>query len=347
MAKAATRTASKPTPKPAARPASSGGTKAGQAAARQGRAAPPPAEPKPQPAPPPQAQTVPAVRQNAPPPASAETLAAVPAFMRQDIDAGKENIGREDMEIPRMILVQGTHTDLLRDYNDLRPGHFFHPAAEYIFDEPFRGVVIHMDRRYILWRPLEDGGGILARSDDAVHWSPGSGEFTVKLDKKDGGHTVTWKMAKTVQQSGLANWGTMNPADSNSPPAATLMLNYLLAFPDYPDLLPAVLTFQRSGIREGRRFNTKIKTVRTPIFGSVWEFGAREAQNKNNQTYFEIGVKSAGLVEDEDLYNMYKSANQTYGQTGLSIKDIEGLQNDDPSGIDAGDGAPTAGSPNY
>lgn len=332
MAKAVVR---KATPqKPAPRAASSSSSKASQAAAHQGRLAP-----APRPAPEPETQTVrsadvgklPSVRQNAPAPVSAETLASVPAFMRQDIDVGKENIGREDMEIPRLILVQGTHTDLLSQYNDLKPGHFFHPAAEMIFDEPFRAVVLYYDKRYILWNPLEAGGGVLARADDGIHWSPSSGTFDVQLDKKDGGHRVKWTLAKTVQQSGLANWGTLNPADSNSPPAATLMLNYLLAFPDYPDMPPAFLTFQRSGIREGRKFNTKIKTVRAPIYGSIYEFSARDAMNKNNQTYFEIAVRGVGLIEDEALYNQYKSAHDGYKSVGVSIKDIEGLQTADPA----------------
>lgn len=309
--------------KPAAKPAATA-SKAAQAAAHQNRPAPKPA-PTPPPAQP--RASVPATRPAAQPPADPATVANLPAFMRQDADIGKEAIKSEDIEIPRLKLIQGLSPEL-QDYNELRPGNFFHPAAEMIFDEPFRAVPIFMDRRYILWRPRDQGGGVLARADDGVHWSPAEGEFTVTLDKKDGGGQVTWKLAKTVQQSGLANWGTMNPSDPNSPPAATLMFNYLLAFPDHPEVMPAILTFQRTSIKSGRKFNTKIKTVRTPLFGTVYEFSSFVDHNSRSQEFHNIAVKGAGLVEDEGLYNQYKALHQQFANVGFSIKDIEGLQDE-------------------
>lgn len=319
-ASAAKKTVSRSAPPPRTTTTSSK-SKAEQAAAHQNRAAEPEPERRPEPV---ARQQVPAVR-TAAPPLDPATLTNLPAHMRDDADMGKENIRTEDMQIPRLKLMQGLSPEL-QEYNELRAGQFFHPAAEHIFDEPFRAVVLHMDTRYMLWKPRDMGGGILARADDGVHWSPSSGEFKVKLDKKDGGHEVTWRLAPTVAASGLANWGTMNPVDKDSPPAATLMYNYLLAFPDEPDLMPAVLSFQRTSIKIGRAFNTKIKTVRTPIFGTVWEFGAVEDTNGSGQTFFNMSVKSAGLVEDADQYAMYRGMHLQFKQTGINIKDIEGLQ---------------------
>lgn len=325
MPKAAAKKAAparKPAP-PAARPAPS---KAARAAAHQGREAPAEDEGRPVMHAEPRVQT-PAVRHQAPPPTAA--VQNLPSFMRQDADLGKENIGKDDIEIPRLKLMQGLSPEL-QEYEGLRAGYFFHPAAEFIFDGPFRAVPVFMDQRYILWRPRDSGGGILARADDGVHWSPSNGEFTVQLDKKDGGATVTWKLAPTVAQSGLANWGTMDPNDANSPPAATLMYNFLLAFPDEPDLMPTVLSFQRSSIKMGRRFNTKLKTVRAPLFGTVWEFHSFIDTKKGaNDDFFNIDVRSAGLVEDENQYHIYRQMYETFSSKGLSIKDIEGLQAED------------------
>lgn len=338
MAKATPRKAApakKPAPAPQ-RAAPAASSKAQQAAAHQGRKVEPEDEPKPR-------ASVPATVKSAPPPAVATNL---PAFMRDDADAGKEGIGNQDIEIPRLKLMQGLSPEL-ELFDGLRAGNFFHPAAEEIFDEPFRAVPIFMDQRYILWRPRDAGGGILARADDGVNWSPASGEFTVQLDKKDGGDTVTWRLASTVAKSGLANWGTMNPKDPNSPPAATLMYNYLLAFPDHPDLMPAVLSFQRSSIKAGRRFNTKLKTVRAPIYGTIWEFSSAKDTNSRGQDFYNMDVRSAGLVEDEDQYNFYKGAHESMIKKGLSIKDIEGLQDEDPEN-NAGDGGSDQGeSPRY
>lgn len=329
----------KPAPKPAPRAAAPQpqSSKAAQAAAHQGRAAPP--EPK-------QAQPVArqavAVRES---PLPSAAVAQLPSFMRQDADLGKENIGKDDIEIPRLKLMQGLSPEI-QEFDGLKAGFFFHPAAEFIFDAPFRAVPIFMDQRYILWRPRDSGGGILARADDGVHWSPDAGEFTVQLDKKDGGATVTWRLAPTVAKSGLANWGSMNPGDPNSPPAATLMYNFLLAFPDEPDLMPAVLSFQRSSIKMGRRFNTKLKTVRAPIFGTVWEFRSVEDHNNSGQAFFNVDVRSAGLVEDQGQYMAYRAMYDTFSAKGLNIKDIEGLQ-DENAATDAADAPQDANAPAY
>jgi hypothetical protein len=260
--------------------------------------------------------------------------ANLPAHMQNDVGMGKENIGQADMDIPRLKLIQGLSKEL-QLYDDLKTGNFFHTATEAIFDQPFRVVPIFMDKQYILWRPLENGGGILARAADGVHWAPSAGEFEVKLDRKDGGNKVKWKLQPTVQQSGLANWGTMNPENNNSPPAATLMYNFLLAFPDEPDQLPAVLTFQRSSIKIGRKFMTKLKTVRTPLFGSVFTLSSFIDHNSAQQDFQNINIVGAGLVEDPELYQMYKDLHLSLADKGLNIRDIDSLQGDpEASGSD-------------
>jgi hypothetical protein len=256
--------------------------------------------------------------------------APLPAFMNQDVGKGLEAIGRNDMEVPRLKLMQALSPEL-ETYNDLAKGDFFHTAAEHNFGTKIIGVPIFMDRRYILWNPRDSGGGILARADDGVHWSPANAEFDVKLDKKDGGAQVKWRTAKTVQESGLGEWGSMNPGDSNSPPAATLMYNYLLAFPEMPDLMPAVLTFQRSSVKMGRRFNTKLKTIRAPIFGLVFEFSSFEDTNNAGQKFYNIQATGAGRITDQGLYNEYKKLHEGFASAGLQVKDLETLA-DDPVG---------------
>ena len=63
--------------------------------------------------------------------------------------------------------------------------------------------IILVDQRYILWRPRWEGGGILARADDGVHWSPANASFTVK-PVKGVNKTAIWNTKRTVEESGLA-----------------------------------------------------------------------------------------------------------------------------------------------
>lgn len=257
----------------------------------------------------------------------------LPAFMRQDVGRGAENIDTSDLEQPRLKLMQATSKEL-DSYDSLRPGMFFHVAMEHTFDKPIRVVPIFFAKRYLLWNPLDSGGGILARADDAKHWSPANQTFDVKLDKKYGGKNVKWRTARTVDESGLANWGTMDPNDPNSPPAATLMYDYLFGFPDFPDLLPAVFTFQRSAIKPGKKFNTRLKTLsaRNPVFGLVFELSSEKASNAVNQQYFLPSWVGAGdLRDNQALYEEYRDLHTSLSESGLRVKDEEELQTEDQS----------------
>jgi predicted nucleic-acid-binding Zn-ribbon protein len=269
----------------------------------------------------------------------------LPAFMHEDMGRGTEDMSQEDLEIPRLKLMQGVSKEL-QENDQLRAGYFYHPAADLIFTEPFLAVPLLMDRRFILWRPRDQGGGILARADDGVHWSPPDTDFRVTLDKKDGGNEVIWRTAKTVKQSGLDAWGSMNPDDPKSPPAATLMYNYLLAFPEYPDVVPAVFTFQRSAIRNARKFNTKIRTIRAPIFGVVYQFGSVVDTNGRGQDFFNVQTTAYGRVTDESAYTGYKAIYEAYSSKGMNIRDLDSAQ-DEGIGDNANDSAESEGHPGY
>lgn len=262
-----------------------------------------------------------------------ELALAAPDWMKTESGKGLENLDNSDFELPRLKLLQGLSKEV-QERDDTRAGWFFHTAAEQSFSKPFLAVPIFIDRRYLLWRPLENGGGILARADDGVHWQPANVSFDVKLDKKDGGHRVVWKTAKTVKESGLAEWGTHNPNDPNSAPAATLMINMVLAFPEHPDVPPAVLTFQRTSIRNGKSLASKIRVAnsRAAIYGMVIRFAAVDDVNANGQKFFNIQGTMSGFLANRAQYDQYAELNKQFAQTGIAIKDVDSMQHDTPDG---------------
>lgn len=257
-----------------------------------------------------------------------ENSRTVPAFLRKFSNQGRPDLGREDLEMPRLKLMQALSPEL-QERDELRAGYFWHTANEEVLKGEFEAVPIYMDKRYILWRPRDMGGGILARADDGIHWQPANEKFDVQLDKKDGGARVTWMTKKTVAESGLANWGSMDPNDPNSPPAATLMYTYVLGFPSNPDLLPAVLTFQRSSIKAGRRLNTKLMTTTVPMFGIRFRFESYLDKNSRGQDFFNVRAQMIGYLEDEGLFMEYKDMHEGFASKGLQIKDLEDAQSDD------------------
>lgn len=262
---------------------------------------------------------------------------SAPTVFSGQAGRGMEQMRQQDLEQPRLKLIQGISPEL-QVYDDLRSGMFLHIAQEAILDgreNPIIVVPICFDFRYILWRPRDAGGGILARADDGIHWDNPRAEFRVKLDKRDGGHEVTWKTARTVAESQLDKWGTMNPSDPQSPPAATLMYNYLLAFPFEPDLMPAVFTFQRALVGQGRKFNTKIVTAmgkKFPMYQLAFNFQPFLDTNSSGQEFWNVRAVGAGRVDDQTTAE-YEKLYDVFASKGLQIKDLESAQ-DEATGTD-------------
>lgn len=271
-----------------------------------------------------------------------DEFGAVPAFAQADAGMGMENIRHEDIATPRIKLIQSVSPEL-QAFDGLKAGQFLHSMAEFSLGDEFIGVPIYMERSHILWRPRKAGGGLLARAGNDGRWNITNGEFNVQLDN---GRPATWKMARTVAESGLGLWGSSDPTDNRSPPAATQMYNFVLAFPDYPDIIPAIITFQRAGIKEGRNFNGKLKTLAATraMFGLRFKFSSTVARNTANQEYHAVQVTGDQAVTDPEEYARYKAMYMSFKDMGLSDRAIEGLQDADDAptdGVGGGEGQPS------
>lgn len=280
----------------------------------------------------------------------------LPAHMQDKVGKGTENINAEDMGIVQYKLMQALSPELT-ERDDLRPGDFLHTGTGENLGNSWVAVFVHYQRQYILWRPRDEGGGILARALDGKHWDPPNREFTVNLDKKDGGIPVTWVTAKTVAASGLAAWGTMNPEDPMSPPAATKMLCFLALPYQNPDMGPAILTFQRTSLKKGAQLLSKVRMVRGPMFGTAYKIDSFEDTNAAGQRFMNMRAESVGFIQDEAFSAQLESLHESFSQTGFDVRDVDSLQDEnfDADAVGAehydnegGDGEePRAGAPAY
>lgn len=246
-----------------------------------------------------------------------EKAVALPSFMQGQTGLGTENVGVGDVEVPRIKLMQALSPEL-EEYDTLKQGDFWHTLAEKNFGTSFRICPIFVDKRFILWRPRKSGGGILARADDGIHWSPPHAEFAVKLDS---GQEVKWRTAKTVAASGLDKWGSANPADVNSPPAATRMYSIVVSFPDHPDIFPAVVTLQRAAIKVGNKFIGKLKVGQAPSFGRIFIMSSVSDHNAAGEKFYNYTFKMDGLVEDADFYAHNYKQYEFFKAQGVQVKD--------------------------
>lgn len=265
----------------------------------------------------------------------------LPDFMKEHVGLGTENVSASSVETPRIKLLQKISPEL-DVFNEVKAGDFFHTILEKSLGTELRICPVYVDERYILWRPQEDGGGILARADDGIHWHPAPAEFAVKL--KDG-TSVTWRTEKTVVASRLDQWGSSKPGNPDSPPAATKMFNMVVTFPDDPELPPAVVTLQRSAVTVGKKLMGKLKITRAPSFGLIFKMGSVNETNKAGQGYLNYAFVGDGVVTDEAFYRSNFEYYKLFKAQGVQIKDMEGLQSEDIEA--AGEDASNTGGPKY
>jgi hypothetical protein len=247
--------------------------------------------------------------------------ARLPAFMQHP---GLRGLGAGEVEIPRLKLLHASSRELA-EFTNAKQGDFWHSLIDESSGSTVRICPIYIDWRFILWRPRESGGGILARADDGKHWTPADTEFTVKLKS---GHEVKWRTAHTVAASRLDRRGSSNPSDPDSPPAATRMYSIVCSFPDRQDWPPAVVTLQRAAIKAATKLIGELKVLRAPSFGVIFEMASFKDKPPSGE-FYNYAFKMVGPVEDKAFYEENFAQFRFFMEQGLKVKDLEGAQEDE------------------
>jgi len=170
---------------------------------------------------------------------------------------GMEAMGSEDFKTPRIILLQGLSPEL-ELFDTAKKDNFWHSGMNVSLGTEFDFVPVIANKRVIVWRPRNDeNGGILAFSKNGKTWDNGANQtFSIKLkDKKE---RVAWKTGKDVLSSKLTEFGTSDPENPQSAPAASVVFEYLAYLPNHPELSPVVLGISKTGLKNGRNFNTSL-----------------------------------------------------------------------------------------
>ena len=243
----------------------------------------------------------------------------LPASIQKHADLGRLGVG--GVEIPRLKLLQASSPELT-EFNNAKQGEFWHSLINQPFGSTVRICPIYIDWRFILWRPREAGGGILARADDGKHWTPADIEFMIKLE---GGHEVKWRTARTVAASGLDKRGSYNPRDPNSPPAATRMYSVVCSFPDRQDSPPAVVTLQRAASKAATNLIGILKGQRAPSFGLIFEMNSFKDKSRSGE-FYNYAFEMVGPVEQKPFYEENFAQYRFFIEHGLKVKDLERAQ---------------------
>jgi hypothetical protein len=255
--------------------------------------------------------------------------------MQDDARMGKDNISTEDMIVPRVALMQAIHSEVQE--GKAEAGHFFHTVMEEDLGAEVRLIVIHHSKRYTLWRPRHEGGGVLARASDGVNWDQ-SGEFEISPYKDRPKYRVKLSTGRKVgPDSGLGRWGTLDPENPDSPPAATLTHVFVCVDADNIDRGPFVVLLQRSAMKVAKGLLSKINIDSAPIFGQVYRMSSRSESSASGD-FNQYTFAKDGHVETAEMYNFLKEQHLTFVAAGVKFDEAAEQPEDVSSnGDDDGD----------
>lgn len=242
-----------------------------------------------------------------------------------------EKIGVQDTEqsseLPRILLLQGISDQVMEKLGV--QGEFFHNIAEESLGEEFRFVCFLKRTIYLLWPPLNgseaEGRVILAKANDGIHWEPADEDFHVTLQT---GKEVTWRTAKTVKQSGLAEWGSLDPDDKKSPPAATKTHILFCISPDYMHLGPFVIMLQRTSQTPGDKLSKKLRHSNHPTFAKYYHASSTVEKNKKQQNFYNWKFRSGLWVNSKEEYEGYQKLYEMFNKITMEEMNIRGAEDD-------------------
>lgn len=255
--------------------------------------------------------------------ATVESKNQLPAYLQGGGHlTGLEGLDSNDFVIPRVMLLQGT-SEQVETFEAAKSGDFWLNVLDIPLGKNVTFTPLLNRKRYMLLAPMEDGKGVLARADDAKTWNT-LGKWSIKM--KGVREPIIWEIDDyDVKRSGLAEFGTANPDDPKSPPAATIFYDYLVLLHGVPEIegTPVLISLARSSARKARDLNGKIGFINAPMQSRKFDARPVKDSNPDGQDYWNWQFEGAGWVE-EDFFNSAKAAADRF-----STMNFRGAQDED------------------
>lgn len=204
-------------------------------------------------------------------------LAPAPDFLVDD-RTGTENIGQDDVQMPRLAIAQqmSPQLDEVTDVymEDLKRGDLFNSVSQQIYGKgPIRFIVIRSDKpRWVEFIPRDQGGGI-------KDFSVPAGDPRTKFG-----------------------------ADGK-PPIATKFYDFIVMLPDQNNELIG-LSFKGTSIRSAKLLNTMILARKKALYAGVYTVSTASKSNAKG-TFYIYDVQNAGWV-NEDQHKMAKGYHEAF-----------------------------------
>ena len=208
-------------------------------------------------------------------------------MFEEDANVGLESIGKDDLAIPFLTILQSNSPQLMED-KALRPGMIFDTVLKKGYEE-ILVIPCNYEKQYVEWTPREQGGGI-----QGTH-SASEGLELLKACKKD-------DKGKDI----LPNGNLLVP---------TAVYYVVYTENGNMDLSKAIISMTSTALKKSRRWNSVMagKTMRgkegqsftPPSFGHIYKMATVGEKNVHG-SWYNWDITMHAPVSDQAVYSTSK-----------------------------------------
>lgn len=253
---------------------------------------------------------------------------AVPAWMRRaSTGATMGNIDGSDLKPPRLMVLAGQSPAVMDGTPGAVPGNFWMSVLNQNLGKEVTGTLILIRKSYQLWAPRgSDQKGPLATASDGIHWDQPNQTFEVQ---HLGNPTIyKWHIKNTVFENKMHKFGSSQPDDPRSKPAATLTYDalWVIDLPNGQKQL-CVFTNARTGIAPTQNFISTTRAMGVDHFYQRYRIVVQRKQGPTGDPYFTYEYQNIGLISDETEGRAMKALYDQYSKSGF-VTDLEAEADD-------------------
>ena len=213
----------------------------------------------------------------------------IPDFLKQG-NRGAENVGTDDMIIPRIELIQALSP--VRKKSDpayiegAEEGMLYNNVTRTLYGTEVTVVPVYYTKQFLVWKDRKAGGG-------------GSNGFRGAFVSKE-----------------LADRAIAELAEEALEVSDTAQHFVLVRNGD--DWQEAVISMAKSKVKVSKRWNSLMRLSNTDSFSRAYKLSATTETNARNESYFNFNVAALGFVNKE-LYERAEKLYETIRTGGVKV----------------------------
>lgn len=222
-------------------------------------------------------------------------LSTLPEYLRGKVGnlAGLEEVGQEDVLIPRLCIAQAMSHEVTKGdpkfIPELRPGNFFNSVTGEIYGERVVVVPLFFFHQFIEFIPKEQGGGIAAQYTNRAEVRPGDLEF------KDGNKPIVTEFKNEM----------------------SLLINQ-----ETGAYTPLVISFKSTGMRVAKKWNSLMRSTQLPAYARSYVLEITTEKNTKGTWYGanvvpDTFVPESFFAQAEKYFNSLREAGVKVDTAGL------------------------------